>query len=128
MSLHLQIGVRERSITQPKPKLVDGRDILFVKPAIIDKDPLRKVQLWRINPVIRNIQHVSTILRPIRSPRKRGLASRVDVAVEDIDKSVSTFLAGETGPQDRGDVGVVVELVDESGAGGVQHHDSVGTV
>jgi hypothetical protein len=57
--------------------------------------------------------------------RKRATTGRVDFAPKDIHKRVSGFLAGQTRPDDSGNIRVIIPIVHQDGADSMKNNNCV---
>lgn len=121
----LQVGVGEGGVGQTEAELVDGSDVALVEAAVVDEDTLLEVVLRSVLAVVGLVQKLSAVVLTLGAEGKGELSTRVDAAVQDVSKSVAGLLARETGPDEGGDVGVVVESTKLDGAHTVDDDNGV---
>lgn len=102
----LDIGIIESSVCETEAKFETRLDIVFVKCTVVNVNSLGKVVLWEGIKRYGGVQDIA-IIGLVLGDGERKLARRGDISIEDVDKRVSTLLAGQTGEENSGNVGMV---------------------
>jgi len=122
----LEVAVRECGVRETVAELVDGSLVELVEVAVVDEDTLDKVVLGSTFAVVWLVDHVRWAVRAASlAPGERSLSTRVDLAKEDVGDGVAGLLAGNTGPDDRGHVLVLVPVLNQHSSDSVHDNDGV---
>lgn len=120
----LEVGVFVCGIAETIAKLISWSDVLCVEVAVIDEEALGEVDLRAV--YVETVDNIHTIVLTALTPGEDSLALWVDRTPDDINKSITGFLAWKTSPEDGGDVGVVLVFLEDDGTDGVDNKDGVG--
>ena len=99
-----------------------------VKRTVVDDVTLLEVDLGDLSIAVGVVQDVSAVILSILANGPRKLCTGVDAAVEDISDGVTTLLTGKTSPENGSDIGVVLVLLENDRANGVNDQNGVAAV
>lgn len=130
---NLEVGVLESRPAQTVTELVDGSlvagtglaRVLLVEVAVVEEGALGVGILRSILAVVGSVDDAVAVALSGGTPGEGG-AARASLAVENVNERVTRLLARLTSPDNGGNVGVVVPVLDEDSASGVENNDNVG--
>ena len=100
------------SIGQAKPKWIPGFHVELIKVSVIEVEAFVKIGLWYYGVWIVHNPSVRSILIKALYDRIWKPSRSIDASEEDIDKSITTFLAGQMSEEDGFDVRKVCPFFD----------------
>lgn len=102
------IRVAKSGVRKTIAELIDRGLVSSVETSVIDEDTFLELSLRSSATVVDLVEDIRTIRLTRLTKGERKLARGVDLAVKNIDNSIAGLLAGNTCPEDSGDVLVVV--------------------
>ena len=119
-----QVGVGEGGVGETEAELVGGFDARGVEVAVVDEDAFFEVELGWVRG--EGVHYVGAPVSTSLAPGEGCLCLWVDFAIEHVGDCVAGFLTRETGPENCGDIWVVLEGFHDDRANRVQDNNGVG--